>query len=154
MTAERGGAQHLRNQKAAHRGGAQPAGTSAGAEGVNATVRTVLAPQMTWQAPDRIVVLRRPLVLRSPPALLRLCGRVGCGSGSPDRYVPSAYCRTRPTPRRDPWVRYLIQDVGARRRIRGDSAHNELDKDVNKEIAAELAERGIARVLMPSPFQR
>ncbi|GIL69239.1 hypothetical protein Vretimale_12637 [Volvox reticuliferus] len=51
-------------------------------------------------------------------------------------------------------ARYLIQDTSARRRIRGDSTHNVPDKEVNKEIAEELAARGIAKVLVPSPSVR
>ncbi|GIL48856.1 hypothetical protein Vafri_5287 [Volvox africanus] len=51
-------------------------------------------------------------------------------------------------------ARYLVQDTSMRRRIRGDSAHNVLDKEMNKEIAEELAARGIARVLVHSPIDR
>ncbi|KXZ46322.1 hypothetical protein GPECTOR_45g192 [Gonium pectorale] len=46
---------------------------------------------------------------------------------------------------------YLLNDQGDRRRIRGEGEANGLDKDHNKQIAAELAERGVARVLRPPP---
>ncbi|KAG2424786.1 hypothetical protein HXX76_014210 [Chlamydomonas incerta] len=48
-------------------------------------------------------------------------------------------------------ARYMTFDLGKRRTIRGDSGHNEADKDHNKEMAMALAARGIQEVLRPSP---
>ncbi len=70
------------------------------------------------------------------------------------RVVTSApLTRPPPTPlphRCDCGAQYLVEDVGARRRIAGERQHNEADKEHNKAIAEELAARGIARVLQPS----
>ncbi|GLC58675.1 hypothetical protein PLESTB_001387000 [Pleodorina starrii] len=51
-------------------------------------------------------------------------------------------------------ARYLVQDSSTRRRIRGDSDHNSRDKQLNKQVAAEVAARGVARVLVPSPCKK
>lgn len=60
----------------------------------------------------------------------------------PDRVAVCIMC--------DCGAKYLVEDVGARRRIAGERQHNEADKEHNKAIAEELAARGIARVLQPS----
>ncbi|KAG2487511.1 hypothetical protein HYH03_013929 [Edaphochlamys debaryana] len=46
-------------------------------------------------------------------------------------------------------ARYLIQDMGGRRRIT--AAASEADKQHNRDIASELAGRGIAKILRVSP---